>query len=134
MAELFNEVVEKSFLHDWVEQETRQLDLVASWESLCDTYRFLEFVDPINDAVRLEEFKWIIAEMNKHLSRARKQLLSCQDKDATMEVLKNLFSPAGKVSITGRKDLAYHKLRQRWVSQMMAQLEMMELDEEENHG
>lgn len=124
--------VEKDALHDWVENECRALDVVASWETLCDVYRTLEFNDPLSDAMRMEEFKWIISEMNKHLSRARKKLLTCTDPESMKEVLAKMFvSTEAKVS--NRMDLTYHKLRQMWVSQMIAQLEtMMETIREEN--
>lgn len=132
-----NAPIEKSVLHDWAEGETRALDVVASWESLCDTYRALEFTDPIGDTVRMEEFKWIIAEMNKHLSRARKKLLTCRDPLSMQEALMDMFTPTGKVNISDRKSLAYHKLRQRWVMQMLVNLEelasrMNEKEESEN--
>lgn len=117
--------IEKTELNDWIESETRALDVVASWESLCDTYRILEFVDPISDTVRMEEFKWIIKEMNKHLSRARKQLMTCTDPEAARQVLLGMFSST-TTNISGRRELAYHKLRQRWVSRMLAQLETIE--------
>ena len=120
--------IEKSVLHDWVESETRALDVVASWESLCDAYRILEFIDPINDTVRLEEFKWIIKQMNAHLGRARRKLLTCRDVESTRQVLEEMYYPTGDVKLTGRADLAYHKLRQRWVSQMLAQLDMLETE------
>ena len=116
--------IAKSDLHDWVEDETRALDVVASWETLCDVYRTLEFTDPVSDAMKMEEFKWIIAEMNKHLSRARKKLLSCSDPESMMDVLKNMFSSTG-TTVTNRMDLTYHKLRQMWVSQMIAKLDTM---------
>lgn len=119
-----NDVIEKSLLHDWVERETRALDVVASWEALCDTYRALEFADPISDTTRMEEFKWIIKEMNKHLTRARRQLIICRDIETAEEILEKMMSPAG-LSLTGRADLAYHKLRQRWIVQMLAQLNLM---------
>jgi len=127
-------VVEKNFLHDWVENETHALDVVASWETLCDVYHTLEFNDPLSDAMRMEEFKWIISEMNKHLSRARKKLLSCTDPMSMKEVLSNMFiSTEAKVS--NRMDLTYHKLRQMWVKQMIAKLDtMMETETEEING
>lgn len=118
-----SEPIEKTLLHDWVEGETRQIDLVASWESLCETYRMLEFTDPITDAMRMEEFKWIVSEMNKHLTRARRTLLSCRDRDAMEKVLSGMFSTA--TTVTCRRELAYHKLRQRWVSQMLARLDLV---------
>lgn len=127
------ELSRKTELEEWAIEETRSLDLVASWESLCDTYKALAFVDPISDGVRLEEFRWIIREMNKHLTRARKRLLSCKDLDSMMGCLSDMFTPAGDVKITGRRELAYQKLRQSWVRQMMAQVsQMMEQEKMEN--
>ena len=124
--------IEKDALHDWVENECRALDVVASWETLCDVYRTLEFSDPLSDAMRMEEYKWIISEMNKHLSRARRKLLSCTDPESMRDVLTKMFvSTEAKVS--NRMDLTYHKLRQMWVSQMIARLDaMMETIREEN--
>lgn len=129
--------VSKDPLHDWVEIETRALDVVASWESLCDTYRALEFSDPLSDTVRLEEFKWIIKQMNQFLARQRKKLLSCRNSDAMMEALSTSFTPEGKVNIDQRKALAFQKLRQRWITSMMARLnqltiELNEMEESEN--
>ena len=131
-----NNIIEKSALHDWVENETCALDVVASWETLCDVYRTLEFSDSISDTMKMEEFKWIIAEMNKHLSRARKKLLTCQSPESMIEVLSEMFTSAG-TTVTSRRDLTYHKLRQMWVSQMITKLTMMiqetrEKEEEED--
>lgn len=128
-----NAPVEKNVLHDWVEDETRALDVVASWESLCDVYRTLEFNDPLSDAMRMEEFKWIIGEMNKHLSRARRKLLSCTNPDAMREVLMNMFSST-EAKVSNRMDLTYHKLRQIWVNRMLMELKSLtdQMKEEEN--
>jgi len=127
--------IEKNILHDWVEDETRQLDVIASWESLCDTYRLLEFSDEISDTVRMEEYKWIIREMNKNLTRARKQLLTCKDPDSMQTVLMDMYTPAGGMTLTSRKEVAYHKLRQSWIRQMLGNLETVAetiLEEERN--
>lgn len=127
----------KDALHDWVEAETQAIDVVASWESLCDTYRVLEFNDQIADATKLEEFKWIIREMNKHLSRARKMLMSCKDQESMMESLQKMFVPTGGMTLINRKDVAYHKLRQMWITRMMARLATMtdqEQKEEQEDG
>lgn len=119
-------------MHDWVEDECRALDVVASWETLCDVYRTLEFNDPLSDAMRMEEFKWIISEMNKHLSRARRKLLSCTDPESMIEALTKMFTST-EAKVSNRMDLTYHKLRQMWVSQMIAKLNtMMETSREEN--
>ena len=116
--------IEKDALHDWIENECRALDVVASWETLCDVYRTLEFNDPLSDAIKMEEFKWIIAEMNKHLKRARNKLLTCKDPDSMRETLSRMFVSTGS-TVTNRMDLTYHKLRQMWVSRMITQLDMM---------
>lgn len=123
--------IEKSVLHDWVEDECRALDVVASWETLCDVYRTLEFSDSISDTARMEEYQWIIAEMNKHLTRARTKLLSCQDPESMVEVLEKMFSSTG-TRVTNRQSLTYHKLRQIWVRQMIAQLKGMMAEKEED--
>ena len=47
MASSNHEPIEKSLLHDWVENETRALDVVASWETLCEVYNSLDFKDNI---------------------------------------------------------------------------------------
>lgn len=132
MESIDNIVVEKDSLHDWVENECRALDVVASWETLCDVYRTLEFNDPLSDAMRMEEFKWIISEINKHLSRARRKLLSCTDPESMIEALTKMFTST-EAKVSNRMDLTYHKLRQMWVSQMIAKLNtMMETSREEN--
>lgn len=124
--------ITKNILHDLVDQETRALDVVASWETLCDVYRSLEFSDPISDTVRLEEFKWIIKELNKSLTRMRNKLMTCKDLESTKTVLIESFTPTGKVNIDSRRCLAYQKLRQRWIQQMLATLSRMEEEEQEN--
>lgn len=129
-----NVIIEKSALHDWVEQETRALDVVASWETLCDVYHTLEFTDPLSDDMKMKEFQWIIAEMNKHLKRARNKLLTCSDPNSMREVLEKMFVSTN-ASITNRMNLTYHKLRQMWVSQMIAMLDsMMEITKEEEEN
>lgn len=113
----------KDRLDELVESETRALDVVASWESLCDTYRALEFSDPLSDSVKLEEYKWIIREMNKFLSRMRGKLRTCKDADAMRDFLQGSMTPTGKVNIDGRRSLAYQKLRQRWIVRMLMMLD-----------
>lgn len=118
--------MEDDALHSWIDVETRALDVVASWETLCDVYRTLEFSDPLSDTVRLEEFKWIIKELNKHLTRMRKKLMTCATTDATRQVLLESFTPTGAVSIDNRRSLAYQKLRQTWTTRMLASLSEVE--------
>ena len=136
MAESFNQIT-RSYLHDWVEEETRKLDVIASWESLCDTYRAMEFTNDIGDEARLSEFKWIIKEMNRHLARARTQLLSCESPEAMLEVLMNMLQRTDSGTLATRSDVVYQKLKQRWTTQMISKVTMMvenRMEEEESYG
>lgn len=129
-----NNAVVKDYLHDWVENECRALDVVASWETLCDVYRSLEFSDPISDATKMEEFKWIIENMNRYLTSARKKLLNCTDPESMMEILSKMFI-SEQAKVTDRRSLTYHKLRQVWVSGMISELNAItEKTKEEEDG
>lgn len=122
--------VTKSSIHDWVDYETRHIDLVASWESLCAAYDALRFVDQLADTERLEEFKWIVHRMNIFLSKVRTTLLSCEDANAMREVLSKAMSPSGKVELPDRKTIAYYKLKQQWVKTMLSKVTMFDNEEE----
>jgi hypothetical protein len=113
-------------IHDWVDEATRHVDVVASWESLCDTYDTLRFTDQLSDAERLDEYKWIVQQMNVFLTKIRKRLLSCKDASAMTEVLQASFTPAGKMDLSERRSLVYQKLKQQWVRTTMTRIEMME--------
>ena len=124
-------------LREWVEEETRHIDVVASWESMNDTYDTLRFTDPLSDAERLEEYKWIVQQMNSFLTRMRTRLLSCRDHEAMIEMLGNSFTPGGKMELGARKALVYQKLRQQWVRTEIMRLQTMlaqEMETEEKDG
>lgn len=112
-------------IKDWIDEETRHIDVVASWESLCDTYDTLRFTDHLSDAERLEEYKWIVQQMNSFLTKIRTKLLSCRNLEAMLEAMKASYIPAGKTDLSTRRSLVYQKLRQRWMGTMISQLTMM---------
>ena len=117
-------------IREWVDEETRHIDVVASWESLCDTYDALRFTDPLSDAERLEEFRWIVQQMNVFLTKIRTKLLSCKDMEAMVEMLGTSFTPSGKMDLSTRRSLVYQKLKQQWVrTTMMRITQMMETEE-----
>lgn len=117
-------------IREWVDEETRHIDVVASWESLCDTYDALRFTDPLSDAERLEEFKWIVQQMNVFLTKIRTKLLSCKDMETMVEMLGTSFTPSGKMDLSTRRSLVYQKLKQQWVrTTMMRITQMMETEE-----
>ena len=117
--------VSSTSMRDWVDEETRHIDVVASWESLCDTYDALRFTDQLSDAERLEEYKWIVQQMNSFLTKIRTKLLSCKDPEAMVELLGTSFTPTGKMELSARKALVYQKLRQQWVRTEIMRLQTM---------
>lgn len=120
-------------IRDWVDEETRHIDVVASWESLYDTYDMLRFTDSLSDAERLEEFKWIVQQMNSFLTKIRTKLLSCKDVETMIEALGTSFTPAGKMELSSRRTLAYQKLKQQWLRTEMMRLSTM-IQASENGG
>ena len=128
--------VSSTSMRNWVDEETRHIDVVASWESLCDTYDALRFTDQLSDAERLEEYKWIVQQMNSFLTKIRTRLLSCKDPEAMVELLGTSFTPTGKMELSARRALVYQKLRQQWVRTEIARLQtmlaQMETEEEQD--
>ncbi len=118
-------------IKDWIDDETRHIDLVASWESLCGTYDSLRFTDPISDAEKLEEYRWIVQQMNSFLTKMRTKLLSCKDPDSMIEMLGMNFTPAGKMDLSTRRALVYQKLRQQWVRTEILKLQTMLAQDED---
>ena len=122
---------------DWVEEETKHIDVVASWESLNETYDALRLTDLLSDAERLEEYKWIVQQMNSFLTKMRTKLLTCKDFETMIEVLGTSFTPMGKVELNARRALVYQKLRQQWVRMEMTRLQTMlaqETEEQDGWG
>ena len=113
---------EAAIIEQWVEHETRHLDLVASWETLCSVYDVLRFIDPISDKDRLIEFKWIITEINKFLTRVRNKTATMHSINAVVDFLKKNANSQPQVDIKTRESLALNKLRQQWVMQNIMHL------------
>lgn len=118
-------------IREWIDEETRHIDVIASWESLNDTYDALRLTDPLSDAERLEEYKWIVQQMNSFLTKTRTKLLSCKDIDAMIEMLWASFTPMGKMELSTRRALVYQKLRQQWVRTEIMRLQTMQAQETE---
>lgn len=120
-------------IREWIETETTHVDVVASWESLCDTYDALRFTDPLSDVERLDEFKWIVQQMNSFLTKMRTKLLSCRDLEAMIEALASTTQPAGRMDLSARKALVYQKLRQQWIRTEIMRLQTLaqEMETEE---
>lgn len=116
---------DKDALLAWTERETRHLDLVASWETLCQVYEALCFKDQMSDNMRLDEFKWVIKETNKFLTRVKNGLLKCKDPESAIAFLGTQFNSQEAASINSRQCLAYNKMKQQWIYQSIMQLEQL---------
>lgn len=121
-------------VREWVDEQTRHVDVVASWESLCDTYETLRFSDPLSDAERLDEYKWIVQQMNSFLTKIRTKLMTCKDPEAMIGMLSATLVPAGRMELGARRALVYQKLRQQWVMSTIAELRMMTEGQTETEG
>lgn len=112
---------------EWIDGHTQHIDLVKSWEAICETYRYMQFTDEINDNTRIEETKWIVKEINRFLTAIRKKLMSCKSMEAIQEILRQSFVPAGKIALDSRKALVYQKYKQTWIEQMLADSEQLNM-------
>lgn len=122
-------------IRKWVEEQTEHIDVVASWESLCSTYEAMRFTDPLSDAERLGEFKWIVQNTNSFLTKIRTSLLACKDLESMAQMLGTKVVPAGRVELNDRKALVYQRLRQQWVTRsVMALQEMIRRETETEKG
>lgn len=116
-------------LDDWVDRQTQQIDLIASWEVLISVYSEMGFTDRMDDTTRIAEFKSVIQEMNKFMTRTRKGLGSVRDIEDAIDYLKTLIDTQG--SVASRQSLVYQKLRQRWVLAAVRELvDALEKEEE----
>lgn len=103
-------------LAEWAEEECRHLDLIASWEILLSVYEALGFAGPDNDDARLAEFKKVIAELNKFLTRMKTGLAKVRDPEAAVEFL-SMYANSDVNAIRDRPGIAYNKLKQQWIAQ-----------------
>ena len=113
---------ESVVLADWADRECRHLDLIASWEILVAVYDSLGFKDELTDEIRLAEFKLVVGELNKFLTRMRNGLTKTNNIDDAVEFLTNHANTANMGDVTGRPSVAYNKLKQRWIGQSISVL------------
>ena len=113
---------ESTILAEWAERECRHLDLIASWETLLSVYETLGFQGPESDDMRLTEFKTIITEINKFLTRMKNGLARTRDIEDAIEFLTGHVNTADMTGVNSRSSIAYNKLRQRWILQSISTL------------
>lgn len=118
----------------WIDEECRHLDLVASWTTLNEQYEQCKFTDNISDQMRLQEFKQVIKETNKFLTRMRNALSRVADVDSAIEVLGKQFDSKDTENIIERWQLLYNMLKQSWIRSHIQQLQDMNESREEDYG
>jgi hypothetical protein len=122
-------------LAEWAERECRHLDLIASWETLTSIYETLRFTGPDNDDTRLAEFKTVITELNKFLTRMKNGLSNAKSIEESIEFLSSHSNTTDMNGVRTRSSVAYNKLKQRWIGMAIfaleTRIEMMKAQEGE---
>jgi hypothetical protein len=113
---------ESTILAEWAERECRHLDLIASWETLLSVYETLGFQGPESDDMRLTEFKTIITEINKFLTRMKNGLSRTTNINDAIEFLSAHANTSDMNGVRTRPNIAYNKLKQRWITQSVSVL------------
>lgn len=113
---------ESTILAEWAEHECRHLDLIASWETLLSVYETLGFQGPDSDEMRLTEFKAVITETNKFLTRMKNGLSRTTDINDAIEFLSAHANTSDMNGVRTRPNIAYNKLKQRWITQSVSVL------------
>jgi hypothetical protein len=120
---MFDSVLSDETLGDWIEDQCTQRDFVASWETLLSIYDQMGFTDSITDAQRIEEFKYVIHETNRFLSRIRGALRKATDMEAAVEVLRRAYGSNDSQAPWERRSLVFMRLKQDWVVARVNELE-----------
>ena len=99
---------------------------------MVEQYDSCRFTDGITDQQRLMEFKQVIKETNKFLTRMRNALSKVADIDSAIEVLIKQFDSKDTENIVERWQLLYNMLKQSWIRTHIQQLQDMN-DQREEH-
>lgn len=112
-------------LAEWADRECRHLDLIASWEELLSVYAAMGFRGPDTDDQQLVEFKAVITELNKFLTRMKNGLAKAQSVEAAIEFLSESAYATEMNQVKSRQGIAYNKLKQHWVMRSIMTLRGM---------
>jgi hypothetical protein len=121
---------ESRILADWAEKECQHVDLIASWETLLAVYDVLGFDGPDNDEIKLAEFKQVVGELNKFLTRMKNGINKSATISDAVEFLMSYSSTTDMTGIRTRSSVAYNKLKQRWIVQSISVLQSALMDSE----
>ena len=125
---------ESLVLASWASEECTHLDIVGAWDTLLAVYSSLGFEGPSDDIERIAEFKVVIAETNKFLTRMRNGLNKAHSVEDAIEFLTNHANTKDASTLDNRPAVAYNRLKQHWIRQSIASLrnamEIMEAEGE----
>lgn len=116
---------EATILFQWAESKFEPVDLIASWNVLTETYKQLEFLDELTDEERIQEFKLVIKEVNRALTRYRKAVQSCYDIGSAIDYLRSQFKAGRQSDVTSRPDICYQSMKVSLLRTCIQELEYM---------
>lgn len=109
-------------LAEWADSECRHIDLIASWEELMNAYQVLGFTGPDTDEERLAEFKLVVGETNKFLSRMKNGLAKTSSLEDAIDYLALHINTADMNQVKVRPSIVYNKLKQKWLYRAISTL------------
>lgn len=113
---------ESLILAEWAEAETVHLDVVGAWDTLLAVYEALGFEGPTDDMERIAEFKIVVAEVNKFLTRMRNGLNRTRSIEDAIEFLRGHANTKDATTLSNRPAVAYNRLKQHWIRQSVSAL------------
>lgn len=117
-------------------RDTEPVDMITSWTTLCDVYNQLAFIDQLTDEERIGEFKRVVKEVNRFLTRARSGMLSARTDTDVIDWLVEELKPKPQANYDHRYQIAFYKLKQEWITQQLRKytwmIEQNEIEEETN--
>lgn len=115
-------------------RDTEPVDMITSWTVLCDVYKQLAFIDQLTDEERIAEFKKVVKEINRFLTRARSGMLSARTDTDVVDWLIEETKPKPQANYDHRYQIAFYKLKQEWLTQQLRKyvwlIEQNEAEEE----
>lgn len=99
-------------------------DTLDSWQLFNSKYQQLSFNDPIDDATRIAEYKYIGEQLRKYINRRESVLRKDSDPYRIRDQLFDYLKTA-KTELTDRKSVVYCSIRNDWLRQLSAQMMMI---------
>lgn len=105
-------------------------NLIAWWPTINSAYKAMEFADKITDQEKIEEYNYIAQQLNKFISSKHTQIMN-GDLNKILVNAKTAFEKA-PFEVRDRKFLIYLVLRDEWLNGLVALVESLIEEEEED--